>query len=131
MQDGQNCAIARRIQKFVAVPTAGKRPRLCLAVSDHAADEQVRIVKRGAIRVRDRIPEFATFMNRAGSLRRNVARNSAGKRELLEQFSHAVFGLRDVRIELAVRSFQIGVCDKCWTAVSRDRRRKSHSDRVS
>src|SRR5271169_1666369 len=118
MQDGQNSAVARGIQEFVAVPACGERASLRFAVSDHAANEQVGIIERGAIGVCDGIPEFAAFMNRTGSFRRDMAWNSSWKGKLLEQFPDAVFGLRNMWIELAVRSFQVSVGHKRWSAVS-------------
>jgi hypothetical protein len=66
----------------------------------------------------DGVAEFATFVDRAGSFGCNVAGNSAGKRKLLEQFADAVFGLRNLGIELAISAFEIGVRDERGTAMS-------------
>ncbi len=57
-------------------------------------------------------------MNRAGCLRRNVARNTVGKRKLLEQFLDALGIMCNVGIELAVRSFETSVGERSWAAVS-------------
>ena len=77
MKNGQDSAVALGIEKFVAMPTGGERSGFRFAVADHAADEQIRIIKRRAVGVRERVPEFAAFVNRTGSFRRDVARNSA------------------------------------------------------
>jgi len=49
MKDRKNRAIARRVQKFVGVPTGGQRTSFRLAVADDAGDDQIRIVEGGAI----------------------------------------------------------------------------------
>jgi hypothetical protein len=46
-----------------------------------------------------------------------MARNPAGERELREETLHALLVRRDIRIDLAVGLFQIGVCDQAGTAV--------------
>ncbi len=45
MQNGENCAVARRIQELVGVPRSGERPGLRLAVADHAGHHQFGIVE--------------------------------------------------------------------------------------
>src|SRR5689334_20930080 len=47
-----------------------------------------------------------------------MAWDAAGKRELLEKFFHTGFVLRDVRIQLAVSAFEIGVGDDGGSAVA-------------
>jgi hypothetical protein len=56
-------------------------------------------------------------MNGAGAFRRGVAGNTAGKGELLEEPLKTGLVLADVRIDLAVGAFQIGVAHHRWTAV--------------
>ena len=51
MQDRQHGAIGRRIEEFVRMPGRRQWPRLRLAVTDHASDDQFRIVERGAKRM--------------------------------------------------------------------------------
>ena len=109
MQDRQHRAVARRIQKFVRVPAGRQRPGFRFAIAHHAAHQQIRIVERRAVRMRQRVTQFAAFVNRARRFRRHMARNSTWKGELLEQPLHAFFGLRNIRIDLAVGAFQIGV----------------------
>ena len=118
MKDRQHRAVARRIQKLVAMPTRGQRSGFGLAVSDDATGEQVRIVEDRAAGVHDRVAEFSAFVDRARSFGRGVAGNSAGKRKLFEQFLHALFVLRDVGVELGVRAFEIGIRDHARAAVA-------------
>ena len=117
VQDRQHGPIVDRIEKFVRVPTRCQRSGLRLAITHHTSDEQIRIVKRGPIGVCQRIAKFPSFMDRAGSLGSNMARDAAGERKLREQPFHASFVLRDIRIELAVASLQIRVGDHRRTPV--------------
>ncbi len=48
-------------------------------------------------------------MDRAGRFGRDVARDAAGEGELLEQLLHALLVLGDVRVDLAVGPFELGV----------------------
>ena len=82
---------------------------LGLAITHHAADDQVRVVESSAISVSYRVAEFAALMDRPGSLRRDVAGYAAWERELFEQTPHALGVLRDVGVHLAVGAFQIDV----------------------
>ena len=118
MQDRQHRPIALRIEELVGVPAGGQRPSLRLAVADHGGDDQVRIVEGRAVGVRKRVAKLAALVDRAGRLGRDVAWDSAGKRELGEEPLHPVLVLRDVRIDLAVGSFEIGVGDQPRTAVA-------------
>ena len=84
MQNRQNRTVARRIQKFVGMPRSCQRPGFCLAVADHAPDNQRGIIKNGAEGMAERISEFAALMNRSRTLCRGMARNSPRKGELRE-----------------------------------------------
>ena len=119
MQDRQDHAVRHRAQELVGMPARRQRPRLRLAVADHAGDDEVRVVERGPVRMRDRVPQLAPLVHRAGSFRRHVARNPAGERELGEETLHALLVRGDIRIDLAVGSFQIGVRDQAGPAVPR------------
>ena len=119
MQNRQHGAVVDRIEKFVRVPARGERAGLRFAIADDAGDEQVGIVERRAEGVRQRIAQFAALVNRTRRLRRDVTRNAAGKGELLEQPLHPVLVLRDVRIDLAVGSFEVGVRHQPGSAVAR------------
>ena len=63
----------RGVQELVRVPARRERSGLGLAVADHAGDEQVGVVERRAVRVRERVAELAALVDRAGRLRRDVA----------------------------------------------------------
>ena len=91
------------------MPARGQRPGLGLAVADDAGDDQVGVVERRAVGVRERVAELAALVDRAGRLRRHVAGDAARERELGEEPLHALLVLRDVRVDLAVGAFEIGV----------------------
>src|ERR1700722_5910404 len=57
-------------------------------------------------------------MDRTGRLWCDVARDPAGKGELLEEALHALFGLLDVGIKLSVRTFEIRVRDETRATVA-------------
>ncbi len=118
VKDRQHGAVAHGIEKLVGVPTRGERPRLRLAVADHAGDDEVGVVEGRAVSVRNRITEFPALMDGAGRLRRDVARNAAGERELGEEPLHPLLVLRDVGIDLAVGPLEIGVGDQPRPAVA-------------
>ena len=101
------------------MPAGRQRARFRFAVAHDAADQQVRIVKHGAVGVSDGIAQLAAFMNGAGRLRRDVAGNSSGKGKLFEEPLHAFFRLLNVGIKLAVRAFKICVRDQARPAMPR------------
>ena len=119
VEDGQHGAVARGIEELVRVPARRERAGLRLAVADDAGHDEVAVVERGAVGVRDRVSELASFVNRARRLRRHVARNPARKRELFEQLPHPLGVRRDVRIELAVGALEIRVRHQPRPAVAR------------
>src|SRR5262249_245279 len=100
------------------MPRCRKRPGFCLAVSDYACNDQIRVVECGAVGVRERIAELPAFVNRPGRFRRGVTRNPAGKGELPEQLAQPIGILLDRWIGLAVGPFQVGVRYHPGTAVS-------------
>ena len=59
------------------MPARGQRPGFGLAVADDAGDDQIGIVERRAVRVRERVSELAAFVDRSRRLRRDMARNAA------------------------------------------------------
>ena len=59
------------------MPGGRQRPGLGFAVADHDRHEQVGIVERRSERVGDAVTQLATFMDRAGRLRRAVAADAA------------------------------------------------------
>ncbi len=109
VQDRQHRAVACGVEELVGVPARRQRPGLGLAVADDAGDQQVGVVEGGAERVRQAVAELAALVDRAGRLGRHMARDAAGKRELLEEPLHPGLVLRDVRVDLAVRALEPGV----------------------
>ena len=99
------------------MPAGGERAGLRLAVADDAGDDQVGVVERGAVGVAQRVAELAAFVDAAGRLRGDVAGDAAGEAELLEQPLHPLRVLADVRIDLAVGAFEVGVGDQRRPAV--------------
>lgn len=91
------------------MPRRGQRAGLGLAVADHAGDDQVGIIERRAIGMDQRIAELAALADRARRLRRGVAGNATGKRELPAQLLDARGVAADVGIDLAVAALEIGV----------------------
>ena len=119
MQDRQDHTVRRRVQKLVRMPARRERPGFRLPVADDAGDDQIGIVEGGSVCVRNRVAKLAPLMHRARGLRRHMARNAARKRELLEEALHALFVRRDVRIDLAVGSLEIGIRHQARPAMAR------------
>ena len=107
VQDRQHGAVVDRVQELVRLPRPGQRTGLGLAVADHAGDQQVRVVERRAVGVRERVAELAALVDRARGLRRGVAGDAAGEGELPEQRLHALGVVGDVRVPLRVGALQV------------------------
>ena len=118
VQDRQHRAVAGGIEKLVRMPACRERAGFRFPVADDAGDDQVRIVERGAIGMRQRIAELATFVNRAGRLRRDVAGNAVGPGELAKQPLQPVPVALDVRVDLRIGAFEIGIRDQPRPAVA-------------
>ena len=108
------------------MPARRQRPRLGLAVADHAADEQIGIVEGGAVGVCDRVAELAALVDRAGHLGRDMARYATREGELAKERGHAFLVLADVWVKAGVGAFEVGVGDQPRAAVTGAR----HVDRV-
>src|SRR5262249_9144987 len=106
------------IDELVRMPGGRERPCLRLAVADDACDDEIRIVERGAGRVRERIAELSPFVDRARRFGSDVAGHAAGEGKLLEELAQPGFVARDVRINLRVGSFEVDVPDERRAAVS-------------
>ena len=76
MENGEDGATVGGVQKLVGVPGRGERSAFRLAIADHAGDDQVGVVERGAVGVREGVPELAPLVDAAGSLRGDMARPS-------------------------------------------------------
>src|SRR5579862_4089254 len=77
MENRQHRAVARGIQKLIAVPARSQWAGFCFPISDHATNEQLGIVKYRSASVHDRIAQLSTFVDRARGLGRSMARNSS------------------------------------------------------
>ena len=63
------------------------------------------------MRVCERVPELAAFVDRAWCLGRGVARNAAWEGELAEELAKSRFILGHMRVKLCIRPLEIGVRD--------------------
>ena len=79
VQYRQHCPVGDRTQELVGVPRGRQRTRLGLAVTDDAGDDEIGIVERGPEGMAERVPEFATFVDRPRSRRCDVAGDPPGK----------------------------------------------------
>ena len=107
IQDRQHSPITHGIDELVGMPRRRQRPGLGLTVAHDAGDDQIGIVERHAVGVRETVAEFASFVDGARRFRRDVAPDVARKGELLEELLHPfrVFAL--VRINLGVGPFEV------------------------
>jgi hypothetical protein len=118
VQDGQDRAVRDRVEELVGVPRCREWTGLGLAVTDDAGHDEIRVVQGRPERVGERVPQFATLVDRSGRLRCDVARDATGERELAEQLGHAGLILAEQRVDLAVRALQPYVRDQPWTTVA-------------
>src|ERR1700730_9359907 len=118
MKDRKHRAVAGRVEEFVGVPTGSESAGFRFAVANDAPEYQIRIIEGGAIGMCQRITEFATFMDRAGRLRGDVAGNPVRPGKLAKQPLQSVSAALDRRIALGVRPFEIAVRHDTRTAVA-------------
>ena len=118
VKDRQNHPVGRRVQELVGVPAGGERSGLGLAVTDNGCDEKMRIVECRPIRVGQRVAEFATLVDGARCLRRDVRGDSARKGELLEQSCDTGIVQRNIRVSLGVGAFQEACSDQRRAAMA-------------
>jgi hypothetical protein len=114
----QHRAVADRIEELVRVPGGGQRPGLGLAIAHHWNHQRVRIVEGGAEGMRDAVAELAPFVDRSRRLRRAVAADPSGERELLEELEHPLGVLALVRIDLRVGALQIDRSEDAGSSVA-------------
>ena len=79
MEDGQHGTVSSRVEELVRMPACGQRTGFRLTVAYHTANQQIGIVKCSSVGVCQRIAQLATFMDRPGSLRSDVAGNASWK----------------------------------------------------
>jgi hypothetical protein len=126
MQDGEHRAIVDGIEELVGVPARRERTCLGLAVAYHAADEQVGVIERRAVGMRQGVAELAALVDRPRRLRRHVARDATREGELAKQPAQALHVAADVRVDLAVGALQVHVRNDPGATVTR----ADHVDRV-
>ena len=119
MKDRKDCAVVRRIQKFVRVPAGRQHGRLRLAVADHAGNDQIRIVEGRAVGMGQRIAQFSPSWIEPGSFRRDVARNAVRPGELAKEPKHSAAAAFDRRVVLGIRALQVGLRHDPRAAVTR------------
>src|SRR5262249_7870518 len=114
-------AVRNWIEKFIAMPTGGEWTGFRLAVADHYEGEQVRMVVRRTVSVRDAVSQFTTFVDASGCFRSGVAANPARKGELFKEALHSreVFTL--LWINLRISSLQVRLRQDSWCTMSRPR----------
>ena len=121
VQDREHGSVGGRVQELVRVPARRERPSLRFAVADDARDEEVGVVEGGAEGVGQGVSELAALVDRARRLGRDVRGDPARERELAKERAQPVLADGDVRVELGVRAFEIGVRDEPRPAVARPR----------
>ena len=118
VQDRQHRAVARRVQELVGMPAGRQRAGFRLAVAHHAADQQIRDCRTPR---RRRAPASSPARRLRESSPASPAPTWLGMPPGNENCLNSRFmpsaSLRDVRIELAVRPFQIRVGDQARPAV--------------
>src|ERR1039458_5680352 len=124
---GRPPVAAEQLLQFLA-GDAGEKRRVGNLVAVEMQDRQYRAVGgpggRGVRshrpeRMAERIAQLAAFVDRAWALRRCMAGNSSGKRELNKELPEPGFILADVGIDLAVSALQVCVTHDGRTAVPR------------
>lgn len=118
VEDGQDGSVVDRVEELVTVPGGGERPRLGLAVADHAGHHQVRVVEGRSVGVGEGVAEFAALVDGAGRLGGDVAGHATGERELPEERAHAFGVPAYVRVGVGVAALQPGVGEDGGSAVA-------------
>ncbi len=118
VQDGQDRAVVHGVQELVGVPGRGQRSRLRLSVADHTGDQQLGVVEGGAVGMGQRVPQLAALVDGPGSLRCDMAGNTAGEGELLEQRAHPGTVAADIGVRLGVTALQPRVGEDGGAAVA-------------
>ena len=119
MQDRQYSSVRAGVEKFVGMPRRGQRPGLCFSIPNHAAGDEIGIVKHRAIRMKQRIAQLTTFVNGTGCLRCGMARYPTRKRKLPEQPPHALLVPGNIGIQFAIGTFEVRVSHHSGAAVAR------------
>ena len=118
VQDRQHRTVPGRVDELVRMPCGGERAGLSLAIADDAGDDEVGVVERRAIGVRQAIAELAALVDRARRLRGDVRADVAGEGELLEEPPEPFEVLALVGIGLGVGALEIGRPEDARRAVA-------------
>ena len=118
MEDRQYHPVVTRVDELVRVPARREWPRFGLAVTDDRSHQQIGVIERGTVGMREGVPKLAALVDRPGRFGRRVARNAAGKRELPKELLHAVRRAVDERIQLLVGAIEIGIRDHARPTVT-------------
>ncbi len=100
VEDGEHGAVAYRVEETDSLPGAGQRPRFRLPVANHGYGQQIRIVEDGAIRMHEHVAKFTALVDRTRGRHADMARHTAGSRELAEQTPHPREVLRYLGVDL-------------------------------
>jgi hypothetical protein len=63
VQDGQDGAVTGGIQKLVSVPACSQWTGFSFAVADYRGHDEIRVIERRAVGVRESVAEFSAFVN--------------------------------------------------------------------
>jgi len=118
MEYGKNRTVASGIEELVGVPTGREGTGFSFAVPNNTTDNQVRIIKSGAISVGQGIAKFPAFMNRSGGLGCHMTRNAIWPGKLPKQPMQSVSAALNRGIALGVRSFEVAVRNDARTAMA-------------
>ena len=118
MKNRQNRSVGGRIEELVGVPGGGQRSGFRLAVSDDAGDDEIRIIEHCSERMAEGIAQLAALVDRARTLRRGMAGNTAGKGKLLKKLLKPGLVAADVGIDFAVGALEVGMGHDGRPAVS-------------
>src|SRR3974390_2633592 len=84
MKDRQNRAVRCWVQELIGMPARCQRPGFSLAIADDAGNDQIWVVERRSIGVRNGVAELSALMDGSGRLGCYVAGDATGKRKLFE-----------------------------------------------
>src|SRR5262245_27354930 len=84
VENRENHPVGNGIEKFVRMPACRQWAGLRFAIADDTSYNKIRIVEGCSVGMRERVAKFAALVDRAGRLRRHVARDAARERELSE-----------------------------------------------
>src|SRR5262249_25103135 len=77
------------------------------------------VVVHCPVRMRDTIAKFTPLMDTSGRFRSGMAANPTGEGKLLEEAQHSSQAFALVRVNLGIRSFEIGLGENSRRAVTR------------